>query len=123
MITEEKYQEALSIIKLYEDEQIELENSKRMKLGYFIGKIPLCSGKNGTTRLINCLLAIVKEDYNDDKYGIEYLDEITHENIYRFRNMGKKTARDFFEFKKIILSHIIDAYDQEGFISQNAIKI
>jgi hypothetical protein len=109
MITELQYNEALNTIKLYEKEQEDLRNSIRMKLGYFIGRIPRITGKHGTIRLINVLLIAAEGDRFCKR--VEYLDELNQNTIFEFRNIGVKTAKLFFEYKDKILSNSIDAYD------------
>ncbi len=111
MITEEKYKEALDIVKLYEEEQLELINAKRMTVEYFISKIPIISGKNGTKRLLHCLENSTKE--LSWWRPVKYVDELdrtvynigTREmpNLFRMRNVGIKTYNQFCEYKNKII--------------------
>ena len=94
------------LFELYEKEKEELIKSKRMTIGYFVGRIPIIKGKDGTMRLIRALL----------QAGDGYIDEIR----IRFycgkwgctlRNCGDKTTKQFMEYKEKIISDKVDAYD------------
>jgi hypothetical protein len=107
MITEKEYKEALNIVKQYESEQIDLINSKRMTIGYFLGRIPVIKGNNANTRLINALL----------EYESGYLDELKVFDIngkknMQLRNIGHKATLLFLEYKDKIMNNLIDAYDR-----------